>query len=301
MTSIVFFGTGPVAAASLDYIRRIFNIEAVVTKPRVPGFKGLTPVEELAKVHGYPTHFVTKRADLDELFHNTEFQSSLGIVVDFGIIISSDVIGRFHHGIVNSHFSLLPRWRGADPISYTILSGDEKAGVSLMVIDEGLDTGKLITYKSISMDPKETTATLTEKLIELSNELIEAHLPRYLAGEVQPKTQPHPDRVTFSHKIHKSDAIVNWNEPAAVIERRVRAYQPWPQMRTTLAGIELIITEANIVVANDPVPGKITAEKSRLLVGTAENWLEITKLKPSGKKEMPIQAFLAGYRQQLHN
>ena len=301
MTSIVFFGTGPVAAASLDYIRRLFDIEAVITKPRVPGFKGSTPVEELAKAHGYPTHFVTKRAELDELFHNTHFKSSLGIVVDFGIIMSGDVIGQFSQGIVNSHFSLLPRWRGADPISYTILNGDKKAGVSLMTIDEGLDTGKLLTYKSIGVDPKETTATLTEKLITLSNNLLEATLPRYIAGEIQPKAQPHPDRATFSHKIHKSDAIVDWNESAAVIERKVRAYQPWPQMRTTLAGIEVIITEANIAALDSPTPGKIIAEKSRLFVGTSENWLEITKLKPSGKKEMPVQAFLAGYRQQLQN
>lgn len=301
MTSIVFFGTGPVAAASLDYIRRLFDIEAVITKPRVPGFKGSTPVEELAKIHGYPTHFVTKRAELDALFHNTDFRSDLGIVVDFGIIMSSDVIGRFSQGIVNSHFSLLPRWRGADPISYTVLNGDEKAGVSLMVIDEGLDTGKLITSKSIAMDPKETTATLTEKLIALSNNLMETTLPRYIAGEIQPKAQPHPDRATFSHKIHKSDAIVDWNEPAATIERKVRAYQPWPQIRTTLAGIELIITEANVATMDDPTPGKIIAEKSRLFVGTAENWLEITRLKPSGKKEMPVQAFLAGYRQLLRD
>lgn len=301
MTSIVFFGTGPVAAASLDFLRGIFDIEMVITKPRVPGFKGSTPVEELAKTHGYPVRFVANRADLDELFHNAQLQSSLGIVVDFGIIISSNVIERFANGIVNSHFSLLPRWRGADPISYTILSGDEKAGVSLMVINEGLDTGKLITSKGIGMDPKETTATLTEKLIALSNELMESYLPRYLSGDIQPKNQPHPDRVTFSHKISKDDGTVNWNEPATTIERKIRAYQPWPQMRTTLAGIDIIITEANVAEMGASTPGKIMAEKSRLFVGTAENWLEITKLKPAGKKEMPVQAFLAGYHAKLAN
>jgi len=299
MTSIVFFGTGPVAAASLDFIRRKFNIEVVITKPRAPSFKGITPVEELAKKHSYPVYFVSTRAELDDIFHNNKFSSTAGIVVDFGIIMSRDVIDRFDHGIINSHFSLLPRWRGADPISYTILSGDQKAGVSLMVIDEGLDTGKLITHKSTPVDTKETTGTLTEKLITLSNKLLESYLPRYLAGEIQPKNQPHLDRATFSHKISKQDSFIDWNEPAVVIERKVRAYQPWPQARAALGDIEVIITEASTSEMGISTPGKIIVEKNRLLVGTSENWLEITRLKPAGKKEMPIQAFLAGYRQLL--
>jgi len=300
MTSIVFFGTGPVAAASLAFLRSKYNIEAVITKPRATSFKGETPVETLANTNDIPTYFVTKRSELDELFDNNQFTSQVGIVVDFGIIMSKAVIDSFPMGIINSHYSLLPRWRGADPISYTVLAGDTKAGVSLMVIDEGLDTGKLITSKSIAVDTRETTGSLTKKLIALSNQLFADYLPRYLSGEITPKNQPHPDRATFSHKLHKADSVIDWHEPAITIERKIRAYQPWPQSRATLGSVEAIITAADIVTGREPAtPGSIITEKSRLLVATRDNWLAITSLKPTGKKEMPIQAFLAGYRHSL--
>ncbi len=304
MTSIVFFGTGPVAAASLDFLRSKFDIEAIITKPRVAGFKGESPVEELAKQHSIPLHFAENRSQLDTLFHNDQFKSSVGIVVDFGIIISKDVIDHFEKGIVNSHFSLLPRWRGADPISYTILFGDPKGGVSLMVINEGLDTGKLITHKSLAVDPKETTGSLTAKLIALSNDLFESYLPGYLSGEIKPKNQPHPDRATYSHKIFKADSIIDWNESADVIERKIRAYQPWPQSRTTIGNTTVIVIDAVAVWhGNDLAPGelKIPAEKNpqTIIVGTSDGDIQIMSLKPLGKKEMPVSAFLAGYRHQL--
>lgn len=306
MTSIVFFGTGPVAAASLDFLRSKYNIEAVITKPRVAGFKGETPVETLAAAHSIPTYFTAKRTELDDLFYNKHFESPVGVVVDFGIIMSKMVIDAFPLGIVNSHYSLLPRWRGADPISYTILAGDTKAGVSLMVIDEGLDTGKLITAKSISIDATETTGSLTEKLINLSNKLFDEYLPRYLSGEIAPKNQPHPDRATYSHKISKADSVIDWNESSEVIERKIRAYQPWPQSRTTLGTIDCIITGATAVWHNNNLaPGELkvldTDNAKALFVGTSDGDLEIDRIKPLGKKEMPIQAFLAGYRNSLSN
>jgi methionyl-tRNA formyltransferase len=301
MTSIVFFGTGPVAAASLDFLRSKFNIESVITKPRVEGFKGITPVENIAKEHNIPVHFVTKRTELDVLFNNTRFESTVGVVVDFGIIISKNVIDQFAQGIVNSHFSLLPRWRGADPISYTILSGDEKAGVSLMVIDEGLDTGKLITSKSIQVDPGETTGTLTERLINLSNELLESYFPQYLSGGIQPRHQPHPDRVTHSHKIAKSDSVIDWSETAIVIERKIRAYQPWPKARTRLGSVDVIVLEAEVIDnKSNSAPGAIISSvPANLTVQTGDGSLSLKRLQPLGKKEMPVQAFLAGYRSQI--
>lgn len=301
MTSIVFFGTGPVAAASLDYIRGIFDIEAVVTKPRVEGFKGSTPVESLAKHNGFPLHFVANRTELDDIFHNVNFRSGVGIVVDFGIIISKDVIDSFEKGIINSHFSLLPKWRGADPISYTVLSGDSKAGVSLMVIDEGLDTGKLITYKSMPVAPKETTGSLTEKLVSLSNKLIETHLQRYLTGITMPKNQPHPDRATYSRKIKKSDGIIDWHEPAITIERKIRAFQPWPKARAILGTLECIILDADVVdsQSHGKNPGEMDISKRQLIIHCGSEALSIRSLQPVGKKEMPVSAFLAGYASQL--
>ena len=127
--------------------------------------------------------------------------NELGILIDFGIIISQKVISYFHKGIVNSHFSLLPRWRGADPISFAILNGDKKTGISLMLIDEGMDTGKILSQRTFHIPPNMTTPELTERLIELSNELLLQAIPKYLMSLITPKRQPHPDRATYSRKL----------------------------------------------------------------------------------------------------
>lgn len=296
--SIVFFGTGPVAAASLEFIAKHFTIETVVTKPRAPHHRGSAPVEDLCAELQLPLLFAARKSDLDQLTTDRQFESPLGIVVDFGIIISEQVIDYFPLGIVNSHFSLLPEWRGADPISYTILSGQAKTGVSLMLIEPALDTGKLITQRTIAVGPKETTGSLTDKLVALSNQLLHEYLPRYIAGDITPRSQPHPDRATYSHKLTKADATIDWNEDAAVIERKIRAYQPWPKARATLGRIECIITDADIVHI-DRKPGTLSLASGELVIACGKDGLSLRKLQPLGKKEMPVQAFLAGYTSQL--
>lgn len=298
-SSLIFFGTGPVASASLDFIARHFTIEAVITKPRAAHHKGSAPVEELANALGLPLHFVANKHDLNELMAEKAFSSQIGIVVDFGIIISQEVIDRFAYGIVNSHFSLLPQWRGADPISYTILSGQAKTGVSLMVIEPALDTGKLIAQRSLPVSPKDTTGSLTDKLVQLSNQLIHEYLPAYLAGTITPKSQPHPDRATYSHKLSKTDARIDWQEDAAVIERKIRAYQPWPKARAMLGTIECIITEAAVIPGQNLPAGTLALVDGQLIVGCGKDALALTMLQPLGKKEMPVKAFLSGYRSQL--
>lgn len=295
---ILFFGTGPVAAASLEFAVQHFAIEAVITKPRAPHHRGSAPVEELASRLDLPLFFTSNKHELDEIIFSQQFRSPIGLVVDFGIIISQQVIDYFPLGIVNSHFSLLPQWRGADPISYTILSGQDKTGVSLMLIEPTLDTGMLITQRSIKVDVKETTETLTTKLITLSNALLVEYLPKYINGDIKPRQQPHPDRATYSHKLSKADATIDWTENAAVIERRIRAYQPWPKARAKLGDIECIITDADIIPSTD-IPGQLTVTNSELIVACGDQSLTIRQLQPLGKKEMPIQAFLTGYRSRL--
>lgn len=298
--SIIFLGTGPVAAASLEFIVKYFSIEAVITKPRAPHHKGSAPVEELATSLDLPLHFVANKKELDDLTTRAQFASQAGLVVDFGIIISQQVINSFEKGIINSHFSLLPEWRGADPISYTILSGQSKTGVSLMLIEPTLDTGKLITQRSIAVDAKDTTGTLTDKLIKFSNELLLEYLPAYLDGKIKPKNQPHPDRATFSHKLSKSDAQINWQEGASVIERKIRAYQPWPKARAMIGSIECIIIDADVVPSMGRPAGTLSLiPPAQLVIACGEDALAINTLQPLGKKEMPVKAFLAGYKSHL--
>lgn len=296
--SAVFFGSGPVAAKSLELLLRHTTIEAVITKPRALHHKGNVPVIELAESQGIRTLTASNKSDLDRLISGYQFSSRYAILIDFGIIVSQEVIDAFELGIINSHFSLLPHLRGADPITWSIANGDDKTGVSLMLIDTGLDTGKLIASRTLHIDGDETTPSLTDKLIDLSDDLIREYIPRYISGEVASRNQPHPDRATYSRKLTKSDGNIDWTESAESIERKIRAFLEWPQSRARLADIEIIITAAH-VVNQDGKPGSYQLKDSKLLVFAGEKALSIDHLKPLGKKEMPIQAFLSGYRSKL--
>lgn len=285
--TILFFGSGPVAAASLESLADSFSIETVITKAVPPHHKDPAPVEELAKKLGLPILFASTKKELDTIFTDKNFSSPVGVVVDYGVIISQFVIDQFPLGIVNSHFSLLPQWRGADPITFSLLSGQEKTGVSLMVIEPTLDTGKLITQKVLQAPlSQETTPTLTDKLVALSNQLLEEYLPRYIDGEITPKNQPHPDRVTYSRKLTKADSLLDFKKSAPELEREVRAFAGWPKSRTQVFNQDVIVTKAH--VSSSP------KTKLDILCGDGQ-YLSIDELiGPSGRK-MDAKSFLNGY------
>ncbi len=301
MTSktIVFFGSGPVAAASLRSLFDNFEIEAVITKAVPAHHKESAPVETLAKELDLNLFFANTKQKLDELMSSQNFKSPLGLIVDFGVIVSEKTIAAFPLGIVNSHFSLLPQWRGADPITFAILSGQTKTGVSLMLIEPTLDTGKLLVQKSLPIQPDDTIHSLTNRLVEFSNELLIEYLPRYMAGEIRPLRQSHPDRATYSRLLTKQDGIIDWTKPAEVIEREIRAFAGWPGSRTTLAGKDVIITKAYATPTQPPQALDIVSQIGAIGIVTGKGTLWVQQLKPAGKKEMSATAFLAGYRQFL--
>lgn len=295
--SVVFFGSGPVAARCLELLIKHASIEAVITKPRPPHHKYDVPVLSVASQHGLKTLTASNKSELDQLIEQNDFKSQVAVLIDFGIIVSQKVIAAFPLGIVNSHFSLLPRWRGADPITFSILNGDKKTGVSLMMIDQGMDTGKLLTYKTLPIAGDDATA-LTSKLINLSDQLLQEYLPKYINGEIKPKNQPHPDRATYSRKLTKQDGFIDWSWPAETIERKIRAHIEWPGSRATLSNLDVIITAAHVVERTGE-PKKYIIDGKELIIFASKNALSIDSIKPAGKKEMPVQAFLAGYKNQL--
>lgn len=298
--TVLFFGSGPVAAASLAFLAKHFSIEAVVTKTVPPHHKQKAPVEELARALELPLLFANTKSELDTLFTQFAPLSQVGVIIDYGVIVSENVIGRFPLGIVNSHFSLLPQWRGADPITFSVLSGQDKTGVSLMVIEPTLDTGKLIVQRSLPIFDDTATPLLTEQLIELSNQLLLEYLPKYLDGQVTLRAQPHPDRATYSRKLTKQDGIIDWHKPAAEIEREIRAFADWPQSKARLGDVDVIITKAHVVPGEHAAPSSINLSPLHgLIIGTSDGGLAIDTLKPVGKKEMPVSAFLLGYRSRI--
>lgn len=297
---VVFFGSGPVAAASLKLLLSEFDITAVVTKPKPIHHKGDFPVIAIAEQHNLPLFTVSNRDELSQLITTQPFHTEVAILIDFGIIVGQDVIDYFPKGIINSHFSLLPEWRGADPITFSILSGQKKTGVSLMLVDKGMDTGKLIRQKALAIDPGSTTPRLTQQLISLSHQLLVETVAEYLDGSVTPRSQPHPDRATYSRKLTKEDGILDFTKPAEVLEREIRAFAEWPKSHTNLAGIDVVITSA-FVASHTGSPGTAVIKDKQLLIYCSKDALIIHTLKPAGKKEMSAQAFIAGYGQRLRS
>ena len=268
-------------------MKKHFSIEAVVTKPAT--------MQEMALiVPGAVVKAVKNKEELSQFISSKPFKSRLGIIVDFGIIVDQVVIDYFPLGIVNSHFSLLPQWRGADPITFAILSGQDKTGVSLMLIEPTLDTGMLLAQEEINILAQDTALSLTDKLVGLSNSMFVKYLPKYIDGQLKPYPQP-AKKASYSRKLLKSDGIIDWNKPAVVLEREIRAFAQWPKSQTVIANKELIVCSAHANTKNGPA-GKAVALGKQLLVYCGEGALVIDTIKPVGKKEMSTEAFLAGYK-----
>lgn len=292
--TITFFGSGPVAAQSLRLLAQSFNIEAVVTKPRPAHHKGSVPVLDAVSELSLPVKTVADKKELKELFAERPFKSRVAVLIDFGIIVPQSVIDYFPLGIVNSHFSLLPEWRGADPITFAVLSGQQTTGVSLMMLVAGMDEGPLLAQGPYELTPEATTPSLTDDLIDLSYQMLTEVLPRYIAGEIAPYDQNEMG-VTYSRKLTKDDSIVDWSKPADQIEREVRAFTGWPKTRATFGGLKVVLTKAHVLDITGE-PGKTTIENKLPIVFCGQQALALDMVKPAGKKEMTGEAFLAGYK-----
>ncbi len=301
---IVFFGSGPVAAQALELLQASFEIEAVVTKPQPPHHKEVFPVLAAAAKYDLPVLTARTKNELNVLFSDQKLQSRLAVLIDYGIIVSQKIIDYFPLGIVNSHFSILPEWRGADPITFAILSGQKQTGVSLMMLVEAMDEGPLLAYGEHDLSADITTPQLTDYLIKLSHALLEHEIPRYVAGEAKPAPQSITKRsVSYSRKLTKQDGVLDWNKPAGQLEREIRAFIEWPKSRTTIAGKDVIVTKAHVVPsrAAKAKPGivEVVKETDAITISTVDGALHIDQLKPAGKREMSAAEFIAGYGSQL--
>jgi methionyl-tRNA formyltransferase len=303
--SIVFFGSGPLAAESLAHLYQQFVVEAVITKPRAPHHGGTVPVIEFCDENGLRYFTPSSKHELTELFQKEKFYSQLGVVIDYGIIIAQTVIEMFPLGIINSHFSLLPEWRGADPITFAILSGQPATGVSLMLINDRMDEGPLLAQAECSITPETTAPALTEDLIEISNALLAEIIPHYVSGNIQPVPQTNSIvgvvQPSYSRRLTKQDGTIDWHKSAVQLEREVRAFIEWPKSRTAMGSVEVIITQAHAIPGNGGTAGKVTVDQQSgtLQVSCSAGSLGIDRLKPAGKKEMSAVEFIRGYASRI--
>lgn len=299
MVRVVFMGTPEFAVPSLSaLLHGGYDLVAIYTREDQPAGRGqrleASPVKRYALAQGLPLRQPKSLRWPDEQAALSELAPNLIVVAAYGLILPQAVLDIPRKGCVNVHGSLLPRHRGASPIAAAILAGDSEAGVSIMLMDAGVDTGPVLGQRGIPIGPEDTTGSLTVKLAGLGAELLVNTLPAWLEGDVAPRAQPE-EGATVSPRIAKEQGRLDWTEPAELIARKVRAYQPWPSAFTTWRGQTLKISRARAGSGAAGTPGVVVAG-GRGTAGVASGdgivWLEEVQL--AGKKVMPVSAFLAG-------
>lgn len=280
-------------------IEKGYEVVAVVSHHSASNSRNQRELEvaQIAKAHNIPVLLPNKPSEIiDEL---KALGADVAVLAAYGRIISQQIIDIFPLGIVNIHPSLLPLYRGPTPIESPILNGDSTTGVSIMKLTAGMDEGPVYAQRDLTVHENEQKFHLYERTTQLSTELFFDVFPDILQGALLPLEQD-GSKATYCQLIQKTDGIIDWAKPATKLEREIRAYAGWPQSRTTFGPLDVVVTAASVATLEArAAPGKLIVEKKRLFVGTGQDWLEVTSVKPLGKKEMPIGAFLAGYRSQL--
>ena len=296
-TPIVFFGTDAFSVPSLvRLLAEGWNVVAVVTKPDSPTGRGqqLTQpaVKRLALAQGIPVLQPHSLGDIEPDLR--KLNAEIGIVVAYGKIIPPAMLELFPKKLINVHASLLPRYRGASPIESAILNGDDETGVTLMQIEEGLDTGPTYDFSKLQLDGTENREGLYVRLAELGADLLDIRLPSILRDQIVPIPQDEIEAVTVG-RISKSDGFIDWAKPATVIEREIRAYFGWPGSRTTIAGVDTTITAAHVSHLSGPSGSAVKTAEGELAIYAGTGCVIVDQLKPSGKREMASRDFLAGH------
>lgn len=294
---LIFFGTSDFSAPALEaLIKAGFSLVAIITKPDKPGGRGQKLIEPAVKKIAIqhkikvfqPLKFRDIREELEAL------KPDAGVVVAYGKIIPQSVIDLFPKGLINTHASLLPKFRGPAPIEAAIREGEKETGITLMQIDAGMDTGPVYVMESVSLE-NANRLDLYDRLSQLGSDMLVRYLPDILSGKLKPKAQNH-DQATVVSMISKADAPIDWLKPAAEIERVIRAHLGWPGSTAAIAGNEALITEAHVVEGTGEPGLAFKTDAKELAVFCGKDALVIDRLKPAGKKEMTGRAFLAGHK-----
>ncbi len=278
-----------------------YDTVGVVTQPDAPSGRGrelaMSPVKRLAIEHGLPILQPERIRRPEAVAALRELHPDVQIVVAFGQILSRRVLDIPPLGTLNVHASLLPRWRGASPISAAILAGDAATGVTIMRLDEGMDTGDIVAQASTPILPDETTGALTVRLAEMGAQLLLDTLPRWARGEIAP--QPQDDALATTCKpIDKESGRLDWQQPAAYLARAVRAFAPWPGAYTFWNGKLLKIIAAR-ALDGGPLPqqpGALVATPEGPAVVTGAGLLLLVQVQLEGRRALSAGEFVRGQR-----
>jgi methionyl-tRNA formyltransferase len=296
-----FMGTPLFAVPCLRALCEVAEVALVITQPDKPQGRGLAlqppPVKQLAEERGIPVLQPLKARDGVLLRALSEAQLDFALVVAYGKILPADVLSAPRLGCLNVHASLLPRFRGAAPIQWAILSGDRETGVCLMQMDVGMDTGPVLDLRRTPIAENETSGELFERLALLSGELVHSSIPRFVAGELRATPQPEQG-VTHARMIEKDDGALDFSESAQQVHDRVRGLSPWPGAYSALSGRRIKVHETRVLERGESrgAPGTVLeASPEGLVVACGVGTVRLLSLQLEGKRKMDARAFLAGH------
>lgn len=288
----LFFGSGAVALPALSGLHQgdLSEVVSVVTAPPRPAGRRRvltpTPVAQLATEQGLPIRTPTTLRDADVQDELRALGAGLIVLADYGRLIPGAVLELPRHGALNIHPSLLPRHRGAAPVVGAILAGDEITGVTVMHMDEGLDTGPIVAQAEVPLDGTEVAPELEVRLAQLGADLLLEHLPAWLAGTLEAHAQP-SEGATLTRLLRREDGRLDPTRTALELERQVRAYQPWPGSFIEQGGERLKVWAASVLGQAVAVePGTIILTEGTLGLGTAAGVLRLDEVQPAGKRRM---------------
>lgn len=313
---VVFMGTPDFAVKALEALLKAgHEVTAVVTQPDKQRGRDrkvqFSPVKECAIAYGL-TVFQPRRIKAPEAVEELKkYKADIFVVAAFGQIVSKEILEMPKYGCINIHASLLPKYRGAAPIQYAILNGDDVTGVTIQQMNEGVDTGDILTMKAIPIEPDDTGGSLFEKLSLLGADLLIKTLPKIEAGEIIPVKQQEED-ATHVRMLSKEMGRMEWGKDADVLERLVRGMNPWPSAYCTLRGKSLKVWAADAMFweekeengraglfkrseEKESVPGEVVSvTKDSIWVQTGKGVLALKEVQLEGKKRMPVRDFLLG-------
>jgi methionyl-tRNA formyltransferase len=307
MLRVAFAGTPQFAVPALRALAASeHQLVGVLTQPDRPAGRGRepkpSPIKRLALELGLPLAQPPRLASESERAPLRQWDSDLLVVVAYGLLLPRAALELPRHGCINIHASLLPRWRGAAPVQRSILAGDRETGVSIMQLDEGLDTGALLAQRALAIEPGTDAGTLLEQLSQLGAQLLLETLSALESGSLRPTPQP-SQGITYAAKIGKLEARIDWSHSAAQIARQVRAFNPRPVAETLWRAEPLRIWSAQVVPDSAAgqsafaaaVPGQVVLAAGELLyVKCGEGVLAVTRLQRSGRRVLSAGQFLSG-------
>jgi len=282
-------------------LRSSHRIVAVYTQPDRPAGRGqqvaASAIKQCATRHGVPVEQPATLKDSAAIERLQQWSADLMVVAAYGLLLPQSVLDTPRLGCINIHASLLPRWRGAAPIQRAIQLGDTGSGVTIMQMEAGLDTGPMLLARPTPIAPRETAATLHDRLAALGAQALLDALDEIVLGRAMPQAQPAAG-VTYAAKIRKEEAAIDWLRPAVEIDRQIRAFNPWPIAQTQWNGQQLRVWDAEPIESPATTsPGKVLATSAAGIdVGTGRGVLRMTRVQAAGRKALSAAEFLNAHR-----